>query len=270
MRRLILGGGVAVLVLIAGILIVRRVDTVEIAAVLLFIPVFLAAIVWNLGGGVVVGALAAATYGALRLDAIDAVGGGHFAGLIATRTVGYLAFGFLTGWGVRQLEHSLEKLDIYDQIDDETTLFNARYFLQETDLEMSRSERYKTLFSIALVDLPAAKLDGVGRRKRAGLFADLGRALRDAIRSVDRGVHARVGDVDRFAVICPETGREGAEIFRSRLHTAVQGFVQGRGIDVEVSSRALTVPGDDHELARLRSEFERSDAVEHPEHQWRP
>jgi GGDEF domain-containing protein len=266
-RRLVLGGGVAVLLLIAGILFLRRVDTVEVLAVLLFIPVFLAAIVWNLPGGVIAGALAAVAYAALRLDAIDAVGGGRFAGLITTRSIGYLAFGILGGWAVKQLEQSLEKLDIYDQIDDDTKLYNARFFLQETDLEMSRAQRYKTLFSVALVDVPGTAIDGLARRKRAAVLSDLGRALQEAIRSVDQGVHARVGELHRFAVICPETGPEGAAVFRSRLHEQVGAFLQGRGVDPSgLDSKAYTFPGDDHELARLRGEFERVEQEQHPEH----
>lgn len=265
-RRLILGGGVAVLLLIAAVLFLRRVDTVEVLAVLLFVPVFLAAVAWNLPGGVIAGALAAVAYAALRLDAIDAVGGGRFAGLITTRTIGYLTFGVLGGWAVRELEQSLEKLDIYDQIDDETKLFNARFFLEETDLEMARAQRYKTLFSVAYVDVPAPSLAGLPRRKRAGVLADLGRALREAVRSVDRGIHARVGEVHRFAVICPETGPEGAEVFRSRMHEQVTAFLEGRGVAGEVTSKALTFPGHEHEMGRLRGEFERVEAEEHPEH----
>src|SRR5688572_716985 len=134
-RRLIVAGGLLVLVVLAAILYVRRVDTVEVLAVLLFLPVFVALVVGRVPGGVIAGVLAAVAYAALRLDAIDAVGASRFIGLIATRSVGYVAFGFIGGWGVRQLEASLEKLDIYDQIDDETGLFNARFFLQQTDLE---------------------------------------------------------------------------------------------------------------------------------------
>ncbi|HVM07674.1 MAG TPA: hypothetical protein VM345_04360 [Acidimicrobiales bacterium] len=265
-RRLILGGGVAVLLLVAAILFFRRVDTVEVLAVLLFIPVFLAAVIWNLPGGAIGGALASAAYAALRLDAIDAVGGGRFIGLLTTRTIGYLAFGLLGGWAVHQLERSLEKLDIYDLIDDDTKLFNARFFLQETDLEMARAQRYKTLFSVAFVDIPASAIDALARRKRTGLLLDLGRALHGAIRTVDRGIHARMGGVHRVAVICPETGPEGAEIFRSRLHEQLASFLGGRGVKAELSSTAITFPGGDHELGRLRGEFERVEREEHPEH----
>src|SRR5689334_4673217 len=124
-RRLVLAAGLAVLLLIAGVMYVRRVDTVEVVAVLLFIPVFLAFSFWHVLGGVVAGAGALALYAFLRSPAIDAVGGGRFTGILIGRGLGYLAFGLLGGWASQQLERSLEKLDVYDQVDDDTGLLNA-------------------------------------------------------------------------------------------------------------------------------------------------
>ena len=40
--------------------------------------------------------------------------------LIIGRGIGYLGFGALGGWAAQQLERSLEKLDLYDQVDDQT------------------------------------------------------------------------------------------------------------------------------------------------------
>lgn len=268
-RRLVLAGGLVVLGVIAAILYLRRVDTVEVVAVLLFVPVFFAFVLFQLPGGTVAGVLAAAAYAALRLDAIDAVGAGRFTGLIATRTVGYIAFGVLGGWAVAQLERSLDKLDIYDQIDDDTGLYNARFFLQETDLEMSRAQRYRTLFSVAVVDVPGEPVDALPRRKRAALLNDIGRALHDAVRTVDRAVHGRVDGVHRFAVICPETGEEGARIFTTRMADSVSGFLRARGLPIDrdgLRPRGVTFPGDEDELAALREDFARLERVEHPEH----
>jgi GGDEF domain-containing protein len=267
-RRLILAGGIVVLVLLAAVLFARRVDTIEVAAVLLFIPVFLGAVIWGLPGGLVTGVLASVAYGALRSDAIDALGATRFAGIITSRTFGYIAFGVIAGWAVQQLERSLEKLDIYDQIDDETGLYNARYFLQQTDLEMARASRYKTLFSVVTVDLPASAIEALGRRRRNAVISDLGRALESAVRTVDSAVHANHGEVHRFAVICPETAKEGAAVFRSRLAEQLAVFLGGRGVTITaeaLSPRDYTVPGDEHELSRLRAEFERIELEEHPE-----
>ena len=265
-RRIIVAGGLAVLAVLALILYLRRVDTVEVLAVLLFVPVFLAFVLGKLPGGAAAGAVAGLLYALLRLDAIDAVGFDRFSGVIATRAVGYLAFGMLGGWAVGQLERSLDKLDLYDQVDDDTRLYNARFFLQDTDLEMGRAERYRTLFSVAVVDIPAAPLDALGRRRRAAVLQDVGRAVQDAVRSVDRGVHARLGDVHRIAVICPETGAEGAGIFTGRLAESLTAFLEARGVDAPCRPLAITVPGDDGALQRLRDEFADVEQEEHPEH----
>lgn len=268
-RRLVLAAGLAVLLLIAAVMFVRRVDTVEVVAVLLFVPVFLAFTFGHLLGGAVAGALATVVYAVLRNPAIDAVGGGRFAGLVAGRGVGYLAFGILGGWASQQLERSLEKLDVYDQVDDATGLFNARFFVQSTDLEMSRAGRYQTFFSVCMVEVPAGALDALPRRKRAAVLHDLGGQLRDAVRSVDRAVHARDGSVHRFAVICPETGAEGAAVFSARLGERVAAYVRSRGVELpagDLVSVACTFPGDDDRMASLREQFAAIDRSEHPEH----
>ena len=70
-RRLIIVVGVAVLLLTAGVMYARSVDTVEVVGVLLFIPVFLGFILWDIPGGFAGAVLASALYFAIRWDAID-------------------------------------------------------------------------------------------------------------------------------------------------------------------------------------------------------
>ena len=265
-RRLVLAGGLAVLLLVAGVMFVRSVDTVEVVAVLLFIPVFVAFTYGHVIGGAVGGAMATAVYAVLRSPAMDAVGGGRFAGILLGRGVGYLAFGVLGGWATQQLERSLEKLDVYDQVDDATGLFNARFLLQQADLETSRAGRYQTFFSLCMVEVPAGPLEALPRRKREAL-------LRDAVRSVDRAVHARDGSVHRFAVICPETGAEGAQVFGGRLAERIAAFLRSRGVDIgegDLVWVACTFPGDEDRLASIREQFAAIDRFEHPEHPTAP
>jgi diguanylate cyclase (GGDEF)-like protein len=269
-RRLVLIAGLGVLLLIAAVMFVRRVDTVEVLAAMLFIPVFLAFVFWGLPGGLAAGLGAAVVYAALRNPAMDAVGPGRFVNLIVSRGIGYVAFGALGGWAAQQLERSLEKLDVYDQVDDETGLYNARFFVQHTDLEMARAARYKTLFSVAVVDIPTAALDRLGRRQRVALLKQLGRQVNGAVRTVDRAVHARDGGRDRLAVICPETGAEGARIFVGRLAESVAAFLRERGVSFDdgapLAQTVCTVPGDDDRLQALREEFAAIDREQHPEH----
>ena len=124
-RRLLVLVGVLVLGVVAVTMYARRVDTVEVVATLLFLPIFLAFVYRGVVGGVVAALVATGIYTALRYPAIDAIGADEYTGLIVSRAAAYLIFGAVGGWAMSVLEGSLEKLELYDEIDDETGLYNA-------------------------------------------------------------------------------------------------------------------------------------------------
>lgn len=265
-RLLLLVAGVVVLGVIGVVTYARRVETVEVVATLLFLPIFLAALFGRVTGGVVAGVLAAGIYAALRAPAIEAVGFDRFLGLLISRTVAFVAFGGLGGWAVQQLEASLRKLELYDQIDDDTRLFNARFFMEVTDLEMSRSKRYRTLFSVASLEIPTSAFEGLSRRRRTRALRALGREVQQQVRTVDRAVHARDGERHRLAVVLPETGREGTRVFTDRFAAKVEEHLRDRGASVgAIATAVLTFPEDEGELNTLRDEFARLDRADHPE-----
>lgn len=266
-RRFLLVVGLIGLALIAGLGYARGVDRVEVTATILFIPVFVSLFLWGVKGGVVAGALAAVAYATLRYPAIEVVGLNRFVGLILSRTVSYMAFGAIGGWAATQLESSLDKLELYDQVDDTTKLNNARFFLENTDMEMSRSKRYQTIFSVATVEVPRAALTTLSGRQERSVLRDLGGMIATSIRTVDRGVHARDEQRHRFAVILPETGSEGARTFAQRLATRLGEQLRRRNVPIEndLAFSALTFPGDESSFSSLRGEFEQIDEAEHPE-----
>src|SRR3954463_7279017 len=204
-RILMLVAGLVLLAVTAGVNYVRRGETAEVVAILLFIPIFIAFVFWDWKGGLIAAALATVIYIILRRPAIEAIGAARYTGLIFSRAIAFFAFGIIGGLANQQLKASLTKLDLYDQIDDDTGLFNARYFLQDTDLEMSRARRYQTLFSVSSVDFPAAGLSDLGRRRRRGTLRQLGDLLAESVRTVDRAVPAHDGDFHRVVVVLPET-----------------------------------------------------------------
>lgn len=265
-RALLVAGGVVVLGVVALIMYLRRVETIEVVAVLLFVPVFLAFLARDVIGGASAGVLASVVYVAMRWSAIRAVGVGTFAGLIASRVLGFLLFGAAGGWANGLLRASLTKLDLYDQVDDATSLFNARYFVLQTDLEKARSQRYKTFFSVAVIDIPVGLFDGLSRRNRQRVLRELGRLIIDSIRSIDRGVHCVDGSAHRLAVIMPETGADGARIFVDRLAAHLVSWLQERNVAVgaPLDSTVLTVPSDEDELAAMRARFVAVSETEHP------
>ncbi|HWW52897.1 MAG TPA: hypothetical protein VNY84_03975 [Acidimicrobiales bacterium] len=265
-RGLILAAGAVVLGLLALFMYLRRVETVEVVAVLLFFPVFVALLMWDWIGGGISALVAGGIYVALRSPAIHAVGAGKFSGLIASRLVGLLVFGLIGGWANSQLRASLTKLDLYDQVDDATGLFNARYFVQETGLEEARATRYKTFFAVSVVDIPLAWFAPLGRRQQARLLRELGRILRESVRTVDRAVHCVARDSHRVAVILPETGADGARLFADRLAVRLSEWLTSQGVtgDLTLQARVVTFPGDDGTLHQLREEFAAVDHFEHP------
>jgi GGDEF domain-containing protein len=264
-RRLLLLTGLVVLAVVTLVMYARRVDTVEVVATLLFVPIFLAFVFRGVVGGVVGALVAIAAYTALRSPAIDAIGFGEFAGLIVSRAAAYLIFGAIGGWSTQVLEGSLDKLELYDEIDDETGLYNARHLLNQADLESARARRYQTLFSIVVLDLPSAPFHALKARERRAVLRDLGRVLGEGVRNVDHVVHAHDGEVHRLAVVLPETAHEGAEIFRGRFDERVRHYLTERGVAIDgtAPARAMTMPGDDEAIADLRHDFERIDALQH-------
>jgi GGDEF domain-containing protein len=267
-RRLLLLVGLAVLAVIAAVMFVRRVDTVEVVATLFFMVVLAACVFWKVQGGLTAGIVAALAYASLRYPAIQAVGIDRFLGLIVSRAVAYVAFGALGGWAMDTLEASLTKLELYDQIDDETGLYNARFFVQDTDLEMSRSRRYRTIFSVTVADIPKNAVEGLARRQRTGALRSLGRLIADSVRTVDRAVHGSDGGNHRLAVVLPETGKQGAQIFADRFVERVAQYLSGRGAAISpdaIGRLALSFPDDERAVQSLRAEFAAIDRWEHPE-----
>jgi GGDEF domain-containing protein len=257
-RRAMFAAGLVVLALIASIAYLRRVETIEVISTLLFIPVFMAFFLGGARTGLVAGLISAAAYAALRFPAVEVLGSDRFIWLIWSRAAAFVAFGVLGGWATSQLQASLTKLELYDQIDDETHLYNARFFVEDTDAEIARSRRYHSIFSVAAVDVPHSAFEGLSRRQKEDLLRDLGRLLSGSIRSVDRAVHAVDDQRHRFAAILPETGAEGARTFADQMAKRLQGQLgrpRGETDSVHLDTATFTFPGDDGAVAALRHEF---------------
>jgi len=256
-RQLLGLAGLLILGVLVAVLLVRSVDTAEVVATLLFAPIFLLLLWFGLPGGLVGAVAATVAYVVLRADAIDAVGWGEFSALIFSRAVAYLLFGGVGGWAAGTLSMSLDKLDLYDEVDDLTGLGNARSLLTDVDLERARSQRYRTVFSVSFLEIDGGPIDALPARRRRGVLRDLGRKLGDGVRSMDRVAHGFDGRVHRIATILPETAEEGAAVFHGRLVEQVRAFLAENGAGgAEVHGRSATVPGDDEaledELARWR------------------
>jgi GGDEF domain-containing protein len=267
-RTLVLGVGLAVLALVVVLAVVRGVDTPEVVATALFVPVFVAFLFGGLRGGLVAGLVAAVVYGVLRLPAIEIAGTGAFASLLTSRALAFVGFGALGGLATSQLRTSLEKLDLYDEVDDATGLGNARSFLTATELELARATRYRTLFSVVVLELRASAFGPVSGGTRARVLLRLGSALQESLRTVDHAAHAVDGDRHVLALVLPETAAEGAEVLRGRLEASTRALLEEHGAQLggkTLTARAFTLPGAERSLRDLRAELARVERREHPE-----
>lgn len=101
-----------------------------------------------------------------------------------------------------------------------THLFNKGYFEYRLKTEWERSQRSKQPLSLIALDLDNFKQvnDRLGHAKGDELLAEVGEAIRAAVRGID--CPCRVGG-DEFIVILPQTDVEGAAIVAERLRVGV-------------------------------------------------
>ena len=266
-RNVVLLAGLSTLGLLSVVMIVRGVDRVEVLGSVLYIAVFIGIITVDVVGGVVAALASTAIYLLLRFDALEVLGTAQFATLGLVRLLGYLAFGLIGGFSWQLLRTRLEKLESFDEVDDDTLLLNSRGFADLIEREMARSRRYKTSFSVAAVELPVNAFVALTRRKRLAVLRDLGALIAEGVRTVDQvGV---TFDKDRYRVIVllPETDAPGAKVFSSRLIDRVSGHILQAGVPLprQILEYSLTFPGDAVELGSLRDDLLRLTSLRFPD-----
>lgn len=237
--------GLLLIGLVVVTMALRDVDPVEITATIAFAPVFVAFLFFGWKAGLATGALAAIGYVVMRWSAISVVGIGPLFGMLSSRVIGYLVFGGLGGWAAEQLQASLDKLELHDEIDDATGLGNARAAVSEIDTERARAQRYEKIVSVieCSFELP----DLVSERIAASTLRQLGAAIAHSVRASDRAAHIDdEGGRHRLVIVLPETGAVGAETVATNLDREVRARI---GVTTEVA--VMTLPGDEDRVEAL-------------------
>jgi hypothetical protein len=252
-RALVLGAGLAVLIATAIVLQINGTDRIEIYAVLLFLPVFVAAVLGGIGWGVGAALLATAGYALLRLDAIQLTPGLIYTRLIA-RSIGYVAFGALGGWAAGVVGGGITKLDRFDVTDDDSELLNARGVHRQLAQEVARAARYNSDFAVVTVSF-ALTGDKKEVRQR------IGDVVRRSVRTVDDTARITMDGRDVLIAVLPETPRAGAEVVGRKVAEALD--VEAAQVDADV--RWLTHPEDNDEIATLLAALEEVVRRDHPE-----
>lgn len=216
-RSVLLFSGLILIGVVALVALARGVDPIEVSGTLLFIPIFVGFLLLGMRGGFAMAAVAALGYLALRIPAISLVGFGAMAGQIIARTLGYLGFAAGGGWALEQIRATLERLELRDDVDDETGLGNARSVIEAVDLERARADRYLKVFSVVAADFTVPDWSDLPLRKQRTILKDLGAKLAAAVRASDHAAHTRNGDHHIIGLVLPETATEGARIVAENL-----------------------------------------------------
>ncbi len=120
-----------------------------------------------------------------------------------------------------QMLKKLQKLAITDAL---TTLHNSRYFYNQVELEVNRSNRYKHPLSMLLLDIDHFKEynDTFGHLEGDKVLQRLGAIIRSCLRRMDSAY--RYGG-EEFTVLLPETNCEEALTVAERIRASVEASV---------------------------------------------
>ena len=233
----------------------RGLPPTEVFAPFLYIPVLAAAVLGGWMAGLATAGLASLFYGVALSDQSQAGGLGLFLGLLVDRAATYCVYAVVAAFISGYVERRLEKLERFDRIDDATGLANSADFLEESELEMKRADRYGSHFAIAEVRLDTEVLRRTSRKQRARLLRLLGTTLKASTRRVDRPARIHDDALERFVIILPETGSEGSHVLAGRLDTAVRTALETNAVhaDGHLEVRTLAYPEDRLAIEDLRA-----------------
>jgi len=111
-----------------------------------------------------------------------------------------------------------KRLSITDAL---TGLYNTRYFYKTLDLEIARTNRYGTPFSLMLFDIDNFKLlnDNYGHQSGDEVLQELAQILKSSSRETD--ISVRYGG-EEFIIVLPNTPEEETLFLADRIRKAVQ------------------------------------------------
>jgi len=125
------------------------------------------------------------------------------------------------------IAHTIERIRRYENaqrgsmLDDLTTLYTRRYFLEACHRECSAAERHKKNFSIIIGDIDYFKYfnDIYGHGLGDEILKKLAHLLKSNVRQGD--LVCRYGG-DEFTILLPETDKEGATVIAHKLRTIIK------------------------------------------------
>jgi diguanylate cyclase (GGDEF)-like protein len=156
----------------------------------------------------------------------------------------------VVGGEMRRVREAALRLSRFDPL---TGLYNRRHFQAALDREIRRSTRTnRREFALLMLDLDELKPvnDTYGHQVGDQLIRGLATVLQRTVRTTDTA--ARYGG-DEFAVLLPETNREGAMAVAEKLRRDSEALAE-RGARTTVSIGLVVYPHDGETVERLLTE----------------
>ncbi len=129
------------------------------------------------------------------------------------------------------------KMEELTLTDDVTNLFNYRYLTRAIEVEMERSDRYSTPFTIIFMDIDSFKNvnDRYGHLVGGKVLVEIAQLLLNSVRAVD--IVARYGG-DEFVIILPQTPTKAGFFVAERLRKAVERhvFLKREGYSLKITA----------------------------------
>lgn len=134
---------------------------------------------------------------------------------------------------------AIERTFLYQKTknDDLTNLYNAHYLNQALDVEIERSRRYRSMFSIVFMDLDNFKKvnDKYGHLVGSKVLIETARILQKSLRKID--VITRYGG-DEFVIILPLTPPDAGFHVAERLRKTIEknSFLKDEGYPIRLTA----------------------------------
>lgn len=130
----------------------------------------------------------------------------------------------LVGYLIALQRQAYQKEAQLARTDDLTGLYNRRFFVEVLRLEMERSRRYHTHFTLAYLDLDNFKAvnDLHGHKEGDRLLKAMSQQLVSTLRESD--IIGRLGG-DEFVILMPQTNPDQAHCSLGRVHTQLKSSI---------------------------------------------
>jgi diguanylate cyclase (GGDEF)-like protein len=122
---------------------------------------------------------------------------------------------------ISQLDRSEEKLRALSMMDDLTDVYNRRFFIEQVEKELAKSERYDTVFSIIAVDIDEFKKINESHGHFAGdaVLQATANTCMNNLRAMD--IFARFSG-EQFMFLIPEADKTDVVTFASKIRGALE------------------------------------------------